>query len=101
MQVIKNLRKQGVKFTKARVKKTGTVLKGKAIVFTGELKTMTREQAQQRVRAQGGHASGTVSKKTDYVVAGENPGSKHKKAKKLGVPIITEKEFMKLIKKGR
>ncbi|UCC13085.1 MAG: NAD-dependent DNA ligase LigA [candidate division WOR-3 bacterium] len=101
LDVIKKLRELGVRFTKVPGRKKGAVLQGKTIVFTGELKTMTREQAQQRVRELSGHAAGTVSKKTDYVVAGETPGSKYKKAQKLGIRIITEKEFMKLIKKGR
>ncbi len=101
LEVIKALQKLGVQFADVSVSKKGSALKGKTIVFTGELKTMSREQAQQLVRDLSGHAAGTVSKKTDYVVAGENPGSKYKKAQKLSIRIISEKEFMKLIEKGR
>ena len=73
-------------------------LKAKSFVFTGELKTLTRDEAKEKVRALGGEVSESVSKKTSYVVAGENPGSKFEKARKLGVNVIDEKEFLRLIK---
>jgi len=62
-------------------------------VFTGELKTMTRDQAKEAVINRGGEVSENVSKKTSFVVVGENPGSKYQKAQKLGVQIISETEF--------
>lgn len=71
---------------------------GKTVVFTGELHSMTRPQAEALVKTQGGRASGSVSKKTDFVVVGENPGSKHTKAVELGVNIITEDEFNELVR---
>jgi DNA ligase (NAD+) len=62
------------------------------------LKTLSREEAGSRVESLGGKASSSVSKKTDYVVVGEDPGSKYEKAKSLGVKILTEKDFLELIK---
>ena len=59
---------------------------------------MSREEAKEKIRELGGDASESVSKKTDYVVAGTEPGSKYEKAKKLGVKIIDEKEFLQLLK---
>ncbi|MEI7481754.1 MAG: NAD-dependent DNA ligase LigA [Elusimicrobiota bacterium] len=78
-------------------KAKGSKLAGKSFVFTGEMKAMSREEAELRVRELGGKEASSVSSKTSYVVAGENPGSKHGKAKKLGVTIPSEEEFLKLI----
>jgi DNA ligase (NAD+) len=72
-------------------------LTGKTVVFTGELKTMTRGEAEAKILELGGKASASVSKKTGFIVAGADPGSKYNKAKKLGVQIISEEEFLKLI----
>jgi len=80
----------------ARLKKSA--LTGKVIVLTGSLESMSRDEAKAKVRSLGGNISSSVSKATDLVVAGENPGSKFKKAKELGVRIVGEKEFLKLIK---
>ncbi len=75
-------------------------LKGKKFVITGTLENLTRDEAKARVRKLGGDASETVSKETDYLVAGSDPGSaKLERAQKLGVKIIDEKEFLKLIGK--
>jgi DNA ligase (NAD+) len=76
---------------------TSARLAGKTFVITGSLESMDRETAKERIRAQGGDASESVSKKTSYVVAGAEPGSKYDKAQKLGVEIIDEKEFLKLL----
>lgn len=70
---------------------------GKTFVLTGELKSWTRDEAKDIIRKAGGDVSSSVSKNTDYVVAGENPGSKYDKAKELGVKIIGEEEFRKMI----
>ena len=70
---------------------------GKTFVFTGELADMSRDEAKKRIRALGGKVTTSVSKKTDYVVVGENPGSKYEKAQKLGITLLNEGEFTKLI----
>ena len=70
---------------------------GKTFVLTGTLPSMTREEASAKIEARGGHASGSVSKKTDYVLAGSEAGSKLDKAKELGVKIIDEAEFKKML----
>jgi len=73
-------------------------LSGKIFVLTGTMVGLTRDEAKDKIRALGGDVSSSVSKNTDYVVAGEEPGSKYDKAKKLGVKIIGEKEFLEIIK---
>ena len=73
------------------------VLTGKTLVFTGALETMSREDAEEKVRALGGKTAGSVSKKTSYVVAGSDAGSKLDKARSLGVTIISEQDLLKLL----
>ena len=72
-------------------------LAGKTFVLTGTMPSMTREEATEKIEALGGHVTGSVSKKTDYVLAGAEPGSKFDKAKELGVRIIDEPEFRKML----
>ena len=74
-------------------------LAGKTFVLTGTLSSMSRDEAAERIRTKGGSVTGSVSKATSYVVAGEKPGSKYDTAKKLGVPILDEDAFEKLLKK--
>jgi len=69
----------------------------KTVVLTGELESMTRDEAKEKIRELGGDVSGSVSKNTDFVVKGAEPGSKYDEAKKLGVKIINEKEFLRTI----
>jgi len=97
--LIDRLRKAGLNMEQERVAKGPQILAGKTFVFTGELKRYSRTEAEELVKNLGGEASSSVSKKTSYVVVGESPGSKYKKAKALGVPILPEEEFEKLIKK--
>lgn len=78
-------------------KKQDAKLEGKTFVLTGSLDSMTRDEAKQKIRSLGGNVSSSVSKKTDYVVAGENPGSKYKKAKKLGAKILNENKFLQFL----
>jgi DNA ligase (NAD+) len=76
-------------------------LEGKTFVLTGKLASMSRDEAGDLIRAQGGTVSGSVSKKTDYVVVGEDAGSKHKKAVELGVKLLDEGEFLALVRLKR
>lgn len=97
---IEKMRQAGVKATTAVEKKEeGGPLHGKTFVFTGALQNFSRDEAKAIVEELGGRPSSSVSKNTDYVVVGENPGSKYEKAKKLGVKIITEEEFMEMVGK--
>lgn len=93
--LIAKLRKAGVR-VESSARPRSSKLAGKTFVFTGTL-SRPREEYEARVRELGGRASSSVSKETDYVVAGDNPGSKYDKAKKLGVKIVNEDEFGKLI----
>jgi DNA ligase (NAD+) len=72
-------------------------LAGKTFVLTGTLSSLTREEATEKIEALGGHVTGSVSKKTDYVLAGTDPGSKFDKARELGVKIIDEGEFRQMV----
>ena len=73
-------------------------LKGKIFVLTGGLESMTREEAKEKIRLFAGEVSESVSKKTDYLVAGREPGSKCERAKRLGLKVINEKEFLSILK---
>ena len=86
-----------LKISKVGAPKRGP-LTGQTVVVTGTLSTFSREEAEARVREAGGKVASSVSSKTSFVVAGENPGSKLDKAKKLGVPIFTEREFKAALK---
>ena len=94
--LIARLRELGVNFKGEQTVKSD-LLAGKTIVLTGTLTLFTRKQATEIIERLGGRASGSVSKKTTYVVAGENAGSKLKKANDLGIPVLTEQEFRDLI----
>ena len=97
--LIQTLREAGVSFdsTEAPV---GDKLTGKTFVLTGTLANLDRKEASALIEAQGGKVSGSVSKKTSYVVAGEAAGSKLKKANELGIPVLTEEGLMKLLSEG-
>lgn len=95
---MQKLKKAGIKIIKEKERKTNPEIKDKNFVFTGTLEKLSREEAEELVRELGGDASSAVSKETDFVVAGSEPGSKYDKAQKLGVKIIDEKEFLKMIK---
>jgi len=73
-------------------------LEGLSFVVTGTLPTLNRQEAEDLIKAHGGKVVGSVSKKTDYLLLGENPGSKHAKALQLGIPILSEEDLRKLIK---
>jgi DNA ligase (NAD+) len=89
-ELIRDLRDQGLQFEEEGPPPGEGRLTGKAFVLTGTLPELTREQASEMIIAAGGRVTGSVSRKTDYVVAGESPGSKLAQAEKLGVPVIDE-----------
>jgi DNA ligase (NAD+) len=97
-QLIKKLHKAGVHPTAEKRKVKSDKFAGKSFVFTGGLANRSREEAGEIVQQHGGKVSGSVSKKTAYVVVGTDPGSKYDKAKELGVMILTEPEFEKLLR---
>jgi DNA ligase (NAD+) len=97
LNFIEKLQKNGVIIEKAEKKKEGKFT-GFNFVLTGTLSQMSREIAKEKILALGGKVVGSVSKNTSYVVAGEDPGSKLKKAEKLGVKVINEKEFLNMLK---
>ena len=99
--VIEKLRQAGVNVVDDRaVAGRDTTLAGLTFVLTGRIETMTRPQAEERLRRAGANVSGSVSKKTSYVVAGEEAGSKADRARELGVPIITEREMLAMLGEG-
>ncbi len=98
-KIIERLKKAGLKFALDDAKKEqDSKLVGKTFVITGTLETMDRNEATELVQKYGGKASSSVSKKTSYVLAGENAGSKLAKAQELGVKVISEQEFFDMIK---
>jgi DNA ligase (NAD+) len=96
--ILKKLHKAGVHPTAQKRELKSQKLAGKSFVFTGGLANRSREEAGELVQQHGGKVSSSVSKKTDYVVVGIDPGSKADKAKELGVPTLSEPEFEKLLK---
>jgi DNA ligase (NAD+) len=96
-ELVKRLEKYGLTF-KGIKKVRGTALAGKTFVLTGTLPNYSRDAAKKMIEDAGGKVSGSVSKKTDYVVAGEDAGSKLDKARELGVSVIDEEEMVELAK---
>ena len=94
--LIETLAEAGVNMA-SKVEKRGDKLAGKTFVLTGELSRFSRKEAGERLEALGAKVSGSVSKKTSYVLAGEEAGSKLKKAQELGIPVLTEEEFAKML----
>jgi DNA ligase (NAD+) len=80
-----------------KAKAVRQTLAGKRFVITGTLSSLGREEAKEKIRLQGGGVSDAVSASTDYVVVGENPGSKAQKAVELGIPVLSEEEFLAIL----
>jgi len=99
-QIVAKWRAAGVSMADERDESIARTLEGKTVVVTGSLVDFTRDGAKEAIIARGGKASGSVSKKTDYVVVGDAPGSKAAKAEQLGVPIIDEDGFKTLLATG-
>jgi DNA ligase (NAD+) len=96
LALVERLREFGLTFT-AEKKVRGTALEGMTFVLTGTLPTLTRDEAKARIQAAGGKIAGSVSKKTSYVVAGEDAGSKLDKAQQLGVPVVDEAALLEML----
>ena len=94
--MVERLRQAGVNFESKRVISDDR-FSGKVFVLTGALSKFTREEASEKIELLGGKTSGSVSKKTSFVIVGENAGSKERKARELGIPILTEDEFLEMI----
>ena len=95
-ELIAHLKAAGVKMTAERKQRT-TQLQGMTLVLTGTLPNLSREEAKEKIEAAGGKVSGSVSKKTSYVVAGEEAGSKLDKARELNVPVLDEAGLIRLL----
>jgi DNA ligase (NAD+) len=91
--MIERLREAGLNFQSLRVV-TDTRFAGMTFVLTGALSMFTRDEATEKIELFGGKVAGSVSKKTSFVVVGENAGSKERKARELGIPVLSEEEFL-------
>lgn len=98
VKFVLKLERVGVTIVTEKLKTKNLKLKGLTFVLTGTLSAMSREEAKEKIRALGGDVSGSVSEKTDYLVAGSEPGSKREKARQLGVKVINEKDFIEMLR---
>ena len=96
-QLISELKELGLQMTPSAPKKSGGIFEGKTFVLTGTLPTMTRSEASKLIEQQGGKTSSSVSKKTSFVLAGEEAGTKLTKAQSLGITILTEEQFLEML----
>jgi DNA ligase (NAD+) len=95
--VLEKLEQGGVAFPREQEEAKAAPLAGKTFVLTGGLDSFTRDEARQKIEALGGRVSSSVSKKTDYVVVGKDPGSKYDQARQLGIETLEEDHFKELI----
>ncbi len=100
-RIISRLRLAGLEMTAKKEQREASKFNGKSFVLTGKLTTLTRHQAEEKIKALGGRVSSTVSRNTDFVIAGEKAGGKLKKAKELKVPVLSEDEFIRLSAQSR
>ena len=100
-ELIAQLRALGLTWTETQPDKIGMPLQGMAFVLTGTLPTLPRDAAAALIEAAGGKVAGSVSKKTSYVVAGSDAGSKLVKAQDLGIPIIDEQQLQRLLEESK
>ena len=99
-EIVRKWRDAGVTMEDTGTDEVPQTLEGLTVVATGTLENFTRDEVKEAILARGGKAAGSVSKKTDYVVVGENAGSKEDKARELGVPILNEEQFEQLLQTG-
>lgn len=97
IHIVETLRNHGLTFKMDEPEEASSLLEGKKFVLTGSLPTFTRKEASELIRKHGGDTASSVSSKTDYLLAGESAGSKFDKAKQLGIPILNEDLFLKMI----
>ena len=97
-KMLDKFKKNGLEVLPYRAQHSRGKLYGKIFVLTGSLENMSREEAKARIRSLGGKTSESVSQETSFVVAGNEPGSKYDKAKKIGVAVVDEAEFLKMLK---
>ncbi|MCG2809531.1 MAG: NAD-dependent DNA ligase LigA [Candidatus Portnoybacteria bacterium] len=97
INLLKELNRYRIEIEEFAPRQANLKFKGKTFVLTGEMEKYTREEAKEKIREMGGSVSSSISPKTDFVVAGKNPGSKYAKAEKLRVKIINEKEFLRML----
>lgn len=100
-RLLERLNAAGVGLTTAEKRASGGALAGKTVVVTGTLPTLSRSGAEALIRAHGGKAAGSVSKKTSLVLCGENPGSKFTKANELGIPVVDESAFLAMLEREK
>ena len=100
LKIVERLKKHGLNFSLEKKRSKSTIFTGKTFVITGTLSNYSREEASEIVSNMGGKVTSSVSSKTDFLICGENAGSKLTKAEKLGIKILRDKEFMNMIKSG-
>ena len=96
-ELVERLASLGVNMQAREREQAGSLLEGKTFVLTGTLPTLSRKEASDIIQRNGGKVTGSVSKKTSYVLAGEDPGSKLEKAESLGIPVLSEDELMAML----
>ncbi len=97
-QLINGLKKSGIEIQEKESERKDERLKGKIFALTGILRSSSREKTEEKIRELGGKTASSVSRKTDFLIVGEKPGTKLKEAEKFGVPLLSENDFLKMLK---